>query len=61
MRQERLHIMNNSLYHEYMKRYKTQQEAALRACINISAYNSSLLDKEKKMWNDIITNSMAAS
>lgn len=59
MRQERLHILNNSLYHEYMKRYKNQQEEALRACINISAYNSSILEKERKMWNDIMTNTMS--
>ena len=57
LREERLKKMNDSLYTQFVKRYKEQQEEALRACVNIAAHSVKLLEKEKSMWMEIIKNS----
>jgi len=54
MRENRLKSMNNSLYSQFIKQYKEQQEQVLRACINIAAHSVKLLDGEKNMWLEII-------
>lgn len=46
--------MNESLYGQFIKRYKEQQEEVLRACVNIAAHSVKVLEKEKSMWLEVI-------
>ena len=54
IRQERLEQINYSLFNEFMKRHKNEQEELTRVNINLAAYQMNTLNKEKQMWEDII-------
>lgn len=56
MREERLKKLNESLYQQFIKRYNEQQQEVLRVSINIAAHSVKLLEKEKVLWLEIISN-----